>query len=215
MNTCRASDGTKCQFSSCGQGNQLMNCAIGFARGVTGGRNGQTYTVTNSDDNPNNPEPGTLRYGVTLASSNSQGVWITFKQDMTITLQKMLLVESHTTIDGRGAKVIITGYGFGLNKVENVIIHNIQISDSNFDTVHIFGSKKVWADHLTCFRGKSGLVSAIEGSTDVTISNCRLFETNFNMLLGLDDSYENDKNMRVTVFRNWFKDSNQRNPHCR
>ncbi|GLJ43822.1 hypothetical protein SUGI_0912420 [Cryptomeria japonica] len=214
-NACGTPDGTKCQFSSCGEGHLLPNCAIGFARGVTGGQGGLSYTVTRSDDNPNDPAPGTLRYGVSISSTNPKGVWITFSQGMTIRLQKMLLVFSHTTIDGRGVRVIITGSAIGLNKVQNVIIHNIQVSDSNFDTVHILGSKKVWVDHLTSFGGKLGLVSAVHGSTDITISNCRLFETNFNMLLGAQDSDKIDQQMRVTVYRNWFKDSNQRNPHCR
>jgi pectate lyase len=38
---------------------------------------------------------------------------------------------------------------------------------------------------------------------------------NFNMLLGASDADKQDQNMRVTIFRNWFKDSMQRMPHCR
>ncbi|GLJ47969.1 hypothetical protein SUGI_1012840 [Cryptomeria japonica] len=168
---CKGSDGTKCQFSGCGEGHLLPKCAIGFARGVKGGRKGLSYTVTSSDDNPNNPAPGTLYYAVSLYSSNPRGVWITFSHDMTIQLKQKLHVFNQTTIDGRGVKVIVTGTAIALNRVENVIIHNIQISDTRFDTVHIFASRKGWIDHLTCFNGKVGLVSAVQGSTDITISN--------------------------------------------
>ncbi|GLJ47950.1 hypothetical protein SUGI_1012430 [Cryptomeria japonica] len=212
---CRGSDGTKCQFSNCGLGHLLPKCAIGFARGIKGGRKGLSYTVTSSDDNPNNPAPGTLRYAVSLYSASPRGVWITFSHDMTIQLKEMLHVFNHTTIDGRGVRVIITGSSIGLSKVEDIIIHNIQINNTDFGTVHIFESKKVWVDHITSFDGEVGLVSAVEGSTDITISNSRLFNNHYNMLLGADDSDIIDKKMRVTIYRNWFKDTNQRNPHCR
>ncbi|GLJ47967.1 hypothetical protein SUGI_1012820 [Cryptomeria japonica] len=140
--------------SSCGEGHLLPKCVIGFARGVRGGQRRLSYTVIRSDDNPTNPAPGTLRYAESLYSSNLKGVWITFSHDMTIRLKKMLLVFNHTTIDGRGVKVILTDSAIDLNRVENVILHNIQISDTNFDTGHIFASKNVWIDHLTSFNGK-------------------------------------------------------------
>jgi pectate lyase len=70
-------------------------------------------------------------------------------------------------------------------------------------------------DHVTSFDAKLGLVSVVQRSTDVTISNCRLSNRNFNMLLGAADADVGDRNLRVTVYRNWFKDSMQRMPHCR
>ncbi|GLJ47948.1 hypothetical protein SUGI_1012390 [Cryptomeria japonica] len=146
---CKRSDDTKCQFSR----------------------------FTRSDDNPNNPNnpaPGTLRYAVSLYSASPRGVSITFSHDMKIQLKEMLHVYNHTTIDGRGVRVIITGYSIELNKVQDVILHNFQVSDINSDTVHIFESKMVWVDHLTSFNGQRVLVSAVQGSTDITIPNCRL-----------------------------------------
>ncbi|KAH9293039.1 hypothetical protein KI387_041757 [Taxus chinensis] len=215
---CRVADGTKCQFSRCGRGKLLPRCATGFASGVVGGRRGLSYTVTSHNDSLSNPAPGTLRYGAGLAYSNPRGVWITFSRDMTIRLRTQLLVWNHTTIDGRGFKIIITQSNIGMSGVENVIIHNLQVSGiygGTGDTVHIFNSRKVWVDHLTCFDGENGLVSAVEGSTDITISNCYLANNNFNMLLGAEDTDIVDKDMRVTIYRNWFKNSNQRMPHCR
>ena len=101
--------------------------------------------------------------------------------------------------------------------VSNVILHNFQISTvGESDTVHIFaGSSKVWVDHVTSTDAKLGLVSVLQGSTDVTISNCHLSNYNFNQLLGASDFDKEDADMRVSVYRNWFKDSMQRMPHCR
>jgi pectate lyase len=98
-----------------------------------------------------------------------------------------------------------------------VILHNFQVNGvGESDTVHIFAdSSRVWVDHLTSFDAKLGLVSVLQGSTDVTISNSDLMNSNFNMLLGASDADKQDQNMRVTIFRNWFKDSMQRMPHCR
>jgi pectate lyase len=73
----------------------------------------------------------------------------------------------------------------------------------------------VWVDHLTSFAGELGLASVLQGATDVTISNSNLQNYNFNMLLGASDADSEDKEMRVTVYRNWFRDSMQRMPHCR
>ncbi|GLJ48745.1 hypothetical protein SUGI_1027970 [Cryptomeria japonica] len=210
-------DGTKCQYSKCGKGKLLLNCATGFAAGVIGGAQGTFYTVNNSQDNPQHPIPGTLRYAVNLAASITKGVWIKFSEDLVICLKEMLWIKSHTTIDGRGFNVTITCKNIVLAGIHNVILHNFQISGiTKTDTVHIFsGTTMVWVDHLTSFDAKLGLVSVVEGSTDVTISNCDLSNKNFNMLLGASDSDTVDQKLRVTVFRNWFRNSRQRMPHCR
>ncbi|XP_002986004.2 putative pectate lyase 21 [Selaginella moellendorffii] len=211
-------DGTVCQFSPCGQGKNLPVCALGFAAGVVGGANGLAYVVTNpQDDDPKIPVPGTLRYGVSLGNSDGNGVWITFAGNMTIFLQEMLWIRSMTTIDGRGFNVTITGRNLVLGGVSNVILHNLQISSvGESDTIHIYaGSKKIWVDHVSSWDARLGLVSVLQGSTDVTISNSLLTNLNFNMLLGASDADTEDKIMRVTVYRNWFKDSTQRMPHCR
>lgn len=101
--------------------------------------------------------------------------------------------------------------------VSNVILHNFQISTvGESDTIHIYaGSSRIWVDHVTSSDAKLGLASVLQGSTDVTISNSHLSNYNFNMLLGASDFDKEDMDMRVSVYRNWFRDSMQRMPHCR
>ncbi|CAK9228097.1 unnamed protein product [Sphagnum troendelagicum] len=225
---CTVVDGTTCQYSSCAKGTGLAACAIGYASGVTGGggSHGKSYVVVSDEDNVKNPPQGSLRYGVNLGGGSSSssssgsgagGVWITFARDMIIVLKDMLWIRSATTIDGRGYNVTITSKCIVLSGVSNVILHNFQVNGvGESDTVHIFAdSSRVWVDHLTSFDAKLGLVSVLQGSTDVTISNSDLMNANFNMLLGASDADKQDQNMRVTIFRNWFKDSMQRMPHCR
>lgn len=89
---------------------QLATCSVGFAGKMSNnrGRDLKYYQVTDPSDNALDPKPGTLRYG---ASMHRGKVWITFRSDMTITLQKPLLISSFTAIDGRGTKIHITGNG--------------------------------------------------------------------------------------------------------
>eukprot|EP00850_Spirogloea_muscicola_P026152 SM005820S18593 [mRNA] locus=s5820:278:808:- [translate_table: standard] len=73
-----------CPFTSFGKGQDLVKCMFGFATGTLGGLGGVQYVVTDPSDNPDDPTPGTLRYGVLAYSP----VWITFAADMTIDLEE-------------------------------------------------------------------------------------------------------------------------------
>ncbi|MFQ6665317.1 hypothetical protein Gotur_032086, partial [Gossypium turneri] len=83
------------------------------------------YKVIDPSDDPLSPKSGTLRYGTTMIKGK---VWITFKNSMTITLQRPLLLSSFTTIDGRGVDVHITGAGCLLvYQATDIIIHGLRI----------------------------------------------------------------------------------------
>jgi pectate lyase len=90
-----------------------------------GGRDGNLYVVTDSDnDDPVNPIPSTLRYGV----SQEEPLWIIFDKDMVINLKEELFMNSHKTIDGRGQNIqIADGPCVTIRNVSNIIIHNIYI----------------------------------------------------------------------------------------
>lgn len=202
---------------------RLARCVKGFGRKTTGGLGGRIYVVTDPSDNDLvNPRPGTLRFGAV----QDEPLWIIFERDMTIVLQQELLVNSHKTIDGRGANVQITkGASISLFMVTNVIIHNIRIHNvvpkqgglirdsahhvgtrtrSDGDAISIFGSSNIWIDHVSMSRAADGLVDVIQGSTGVTISNCHMTNHNDVMLLGASDVFTGDKMMQVTVAFNHF-----------
>lgn len=110
---------------------KLATCSVGFAGKMTGlvGPDVTYYEVTDpSDDNPVCPKPGTLRFGVTQIKGK---VWITFKKNMNIKLQKPLLVGSYTAIDGRGANVHIA-HGACITILEVSRKHNILIMNKSF-----------------------------------------------------------------------------------
>ncbi|KAK7820474.1 probable pectate lyase 5 [Quercus suber] len=239
-------------YFSCGSGNpiddcwrcdpnweknrqRLADCAIGFGKHATGGRDGKIYVVTDpGDDNPVNPKIGTLRHAVI----QNEPLWIIFKHDMVIKLKEELLVNSYKTIDGRGANVHIAGGPcITIQFVSNIIIHGLNIHDckqggnayvrdspdhygwrtmSDGDGVSIFGGSHIWVDHCSLSNCHDGLIDAIHGSTAITISNNYMTHHNKVMLLGHSDSYTQDKFMQVTIAFNHFGEGLvQRMPRCR
>ncbi|EEF43829.1 putative pectate lyase 2 [Ricinus communis] len=200
----------------------LADCAVGFGKAAIGGKFGAIYVVTTPFDDPANPKPGTLRYGVI----QTKPLWIIFAKDMVITLKNELIVNSFKTIDGRGAKVEISnGPCITIQGVSHVIIHGISIHDckpgksgmvrsspthvgqrsgSDGDAIVIFASSNVWIDHCYIAHGTDGLIDVIHASTGVTISNNYFADHDKVMLLGHNDGYSADKIMKVTIAFNHF-----------
>ncbi|KAI4314207.1 hypothetical protein L6164_027140 [Bauhinia variegata] len=214
---------------------RLADCAQGFGRKTTGGKGGKIYVVTDSSDNDMlNPKPGTLRHAVI----QNEPLWIIFARSMVIYLKQELIMNSHKTIDGRGANVHIAGgAGITIQYIKNVIIHGIHLHDivpkeggmirdsvnhfglrtrSDGDAISIFGSNNVWIDHCSLSKATDGLIDSIMGSTAITISNNQFAKHDEVMLFGANDNHDVDAKMQITVaFNNFGKGLIQRMPRCR
>ncbi|AET03983.1 pectate lyase-like protein [Medicago truncatula] len=216
---------------------QLTVCSVGYVGKMTNniGKDLIHYTVTDPRDHPLNPAPGTLRY----EASRIQGkVWITLKRNMNIKLVRPLLISSFTTIDGRGVDVHIADNAcLMIYKATNIIIHRIRvhhcrpqapgmmmgpdgkiISLGQVDggAIRLVSASEIWIDHNTLYNCQDGLLDVTRGSTDITISNNWFREQNKVMLLGHDDEFVRDKNMKVTVVYNYFgPNCHQRMPRIR
>lgn len=168
----------------------LANCAKGFGAGALGGRYGPFYVVTDPSDDPAEPKPGTLRYGVVQEGPR----WITFEKDMVINLKHNLMMTSDKTIDGRGANVEISnGPCIRVVDVQNVIIHGISfnncvpskrglvrktwshppvdVNGQDGDAIALHHASNVWIDHCRFSNAVDGLVDITHESTNVTVSN--------------------------------------------
>ncbi|KAJ3694044.1 hypothetical protein LUZ60_009524 [Juncus effusus] len=225
----------RCRADWANDRKRLTSCVKGFAAGTIGGKHGAFYVVTDpSDKDPVNPKKGTLRYAVI----QKEPLWITFANDMIITLCQELMIYSNKTLDGRGANVhIANGAQMTIQFSHNVIIHNLHIHDlkpasggmvrdstdhfgfrgvSDGDGISLFGASNVWIDHVSMSNCQDGLIDVIEGSTAVTISNGHFTRHNDVMLFGASDSYSNDQIMQITVAFNHFgRGLVQRMPRCR
>ncbi|KAK7380826.1 hypothetical protein VNO78_33345 [Psophocarpus tetragonolobus] len=216
---------------------QLATCSVGYAGKMANniGKDLIHYTVTDPSDDPVNPKIGTLRYGASMIQGK---VWITFQKDMSIKLEKSLLISSFTTIDGRGVNVNIANNAcLMIFKATNIIIHSIRVhhcksqspgvvmgpegkvihlGQVDGDAIRLVTASKIWIDHNTLYDCQDGLLDVTRGSTNVTISNNWFRNQDKVMLLGHDDGYVRDQNMKVTIVYNHFgPNCNQRMPRIR
>ena len=89
----------------------------------------------------------------------------------------------------------------------------IQVGQVDGDAIRLVSASNVWIDHNTLYDCQDGLLDVTRGSTNVTISNNWFRNQDKVMLLGHDDGYDRDKNMKVTVVYNHFgPNCNQRMP---
>ena len=89
----------------------------------------------------------------------------------------------------------------------------VSLSQVDGDAIRLVTTSKVWLDHDTLYESENGLLDVTRGSTDITISNNWFKNQDKVMLLGHDDGYLRDKNMKVMVMYNHFgPNCNQRMP---
>lgn len=90
--------------------------AEGYGRFAIGGRGGSVYHVTSLDDNPSDPQPGTLRYGIVCEKGPRT---IVFDVSGYITLKARLTCsDKYVTVAGQtapGKGIILRGAPFGMN----------------------------------------------------------------------------------------------------
>lgn len=89
--------------------------AEGYGRFAIGGRGGTVYHVTSLEDNPSDPQPGTLRYGITKMEGPRT---IVFDVGGVIDLKERLTVpDKYVTIAGQtapGRGIMMKGKPFGM-----------------------------------------------------------------------------------------------------
>ncbi|KAE8722680.1 Pectin lyase-like superfamily protein [Hibiscus syriacus] len=96
------------------------------------------YKVNDPSDDPVNPKQGILRYEPTIIKGK---VWITFKSNMRIELQRPLFLSSFTTIDGCGVDLHVTGAGcLVVYKATDITIHGYASTIANWSQQRKFGS---------------------------------------------------------------------------
>ncbi len=214
------------------QYSSMLNDLRGYAQGTTGGRGGQLYTVTTLSDYSDGQTPiqGSLRYGVEELSGAR---WIVFDAavfdssyltpaTINVAANDPLRIESNTTIDGRGAKVRIVGDGTGiffLGNAENVIIHNLIMTQNEYDNslgdcITGWGDLRlIWISQNTfseCGDGVIDITNVSGAPNKVTISNNHISDHRKVMLLGnVNDPTDN---LQVSIYENVFEDTFSRQP---
>jgi len=190
----------------------------GYASNVTGGLNGYIYFVNTTEDDPENPKPGSLRY----ALEHETPLWIFFQVNGTIYLKSRVEMKSHKTIDGRGAQIVISGNTLSIKNVENVIIVNIRFDSTDLikvDGIEIRKSTNIWIHHCDFTNWSDGAIDLAEADptrlSNITISWSRFWNHNKNILIGNSNTRTTDSNFRVTLHHNFFFMTKTRHPRLR
>ncbi|WP_100445803.1 RICIN domain-containing protein [Glycomyces xiaoerkulensis] len=169
--------------------------------GTTGGGNASPQTVTSAS---------------ALVSAISGSSPKVIRVSGSINLSGMNDVGSNTTIIGDSGATI-TGGGFDVDGVSNVIIQNLTFDDWGDDAINVQeGSTNVWIDHNTFGVGDDGSVDIKRESDFITVSWNRFNGSQKNMLLGHSDGHTADiGHLRVSYHHNYFNGTNSRNPRVR
>ncbi|TEA12687.1 Pectate trisaccharide-lyase [Colletotrichum sidae] len=128
-------------------------------------------------------------------------------------------IRSHKTIVGVGAGAKIVGGGFGIANHGNIILRNLQISDTyipedyngkseDWDGLQVDAGTNIWIDHVTFAIMADGLLDLRKDTDYVTVSNC-LFSSH-NKAFGI--GWTPNVVSKMTVNDNFFHSTNQRNP---
>jgi len=171
--------------------------------GTTGGAGGTVVTVTNAAD--------------FLTYIQSLGPYV-IRVHGTIALNSMVNVQSHKTIVGVGANGIITGGGLNMERVSNIIIHNLLFQNSLDDAINIQDqAHHIWIDHCDFTGAFDGLLDIKQGADFITVSWNRFYNHVKTCLLGHDDNNAavDAGHLRVTYHYNWFDGTVERHPRVR
>ncbi|TDZ29229.1 Pectate trisaccharide-lyase [Colletotrichum spinosum] len=123
-------------------------------------------------------------------------------------------ISSHKTIVGVGAGAKIVGGGFGIANHSNIILRNLQISDTyipedpedyngkseDWDGLQVDAGTNIWIDHVTFARMADGLLDLRKDTDYVTVSNC-LFSADNLLMCHMYNNYF----LNVTSYGNYAR----------
>jgi len=192
----------------------IIEEAVGFGAGATGGAEGCLVRVTSLDDKGR----GTLRE----AAEREGPAWVVFDVPGDIELDRYVYVASDKTIDGRDAEITLEGAGLAIVHTSNIVITNLEIRDTYDDGIQVrgIGAQDVWISHVTIWNVADGYIDITQGATNVTVAWSRFrpspdWPQEKTILIGAADPGDEDERSRVTLHNNHFEGTEQRSPLLR
>ncbi|GES65439.1 pectate lyase plyB [Aspergillus terreus] len=190
------------------------SCPIGYCTqngGTTGGAAGDTVTVSDL---------------ASLTEAAESETPLTIIVSGAISGSAKIRVASDKTIYGESGSSI-TGIGFYIRRVSNVIMRNLkigQVDADNGDAIGIDESTNVWVDHCDLSgdlsAGKDdldGLLDITHGAEWITVSNTYFHDHWKGSLIGHSDSNEDEDlgHLHITYANNYWYNVNSRTPSIR
>jgi pectate lyase len=188
-------------------GNDTLNmfALIGFATvdyEITGGKGGDTVVVSGYSQL------------TSLASADDPCI---IKIEGTITGSGMMGIRGNKTIVGIGQSALISGFGFNISGVSNVIVRNLSFTGADDDAINVQTSEYVWIDHCSFSNAHDGCVDIKRGANYITVSWNKFSDHIKTCLLGHsnDNGSQDIGKLKVTYHHNWFNGTDQRHPRVR
>jgi len=201
--------------------------AEGEGKWATGGRGGDVYHVTNTNDSG----AGSLRYGVDNANGPRT---IVFDTGGTIHLTSgdIRIDSSNMTIAGEtapGGGICIIGYGLHFDECSDIIMRHVRVrpgdienGDFNEDAIYIEDCEDIIIDHCSASWGIDEVFSCTNCPTDCTVQWCIIAEglhcTGYHDY-GPDECHSagtmsraRDSNCYITYHHNLWAHNMRRNP---
>ncbi|KAL3481242.1 putative pectate lyase B [Aspergillus californicus] len=190
------------------------SCPIGYCTengGTTGGAAGDTVTVTDLES-------------LTEAAESDEPLTIIISGS--ISGSAKIRPASDKTIYGESGSSL-TGIGFYIRRVNNVIMRNLKIGmvdADNGDAIGIDESTNVWIDHCDLSGDLSAGKDDLDGLLDithaaewVTVSNTYFHDHWKGSLIGHSDSNEDEDlgHLHITYANNYWYNINSRTPSIR
>lgn len=152
--------------------------AEGFGKYTVGGRGGQVYIVSNLEDNPVNPQPGSLRYAIKQQGPRQ----ITFSVSGVIKLKKTLEIKhDNITIDGQTSPmgIVITGADTSI-EANQVILRYLRFRPGHYlqegDALSSRNQSDIIIDHCS-LSWANDEVGSFYNNTRFTLQNSILSES--------------------------------------
>ncbi|KAK2794759.1 hypothetical protein FQN52_007529 [Onygenales sp. PD_12] len=190
------------------------SCPIGYCTqngGTTGGAAGDTVTVSSL---------------ASLTEAAESETPLTIIVSGSISGSAKINVGSDKTIYGESGSSI-TGIGFYLSQVSNVILRNLKMGDvpaENGDAISILESTNIWVDHCDLSGDLSGGKDDLDGLLDIThacewitVSNTYFHDHWKGVLIGHSNNNEEEDrgHFHITFANNHWYNINSRTPSVR
>jgi pectate lyase len=172
--------------------------------GTTGGARGPLVTVSN-----------TAAFIARVESAPP----VVVRVSGTIQLPRAVRVKSNKTILGAGPDATITGNGFQVSNVFNVIIRNVTIKGAPVGINIESGANHIWVDHCDLSKCTDKLLNIKRGADLVTVSWNHFHDHTLSCLVGHSDGEDireiDQGHLRVTYHHNFFDGTVHWHPRVR
>jgi pectate lyase len=172
--------------------------------GTTGGEPGPTVAVSNA--------------AAFIARAESAPPLV-IRVSGTIRLPRPVRVKSNKTILGVGSDATITGNGFQVSNVRNVVICHLTITGAPVGINIESGANHIWVDHCDLSKCTDKLLNIKRGADLVTVSWNHFHDHGLSCLVGHSDGEDirelDQGHLRVTYHHNYFDGTVHSHPRRR